>query len=115
MRTIALEEHFKIREIIRANSSGAQEQAVKLFGSTGIYTMGEEGEVPAGVLDLGAKRIAAMDAGGIDMQVLSLNQPATENLEPELAVRLARDANERIAAAVRAHPDRFACFATLRP
>ena len=89
MKTIAIEEHFKIPAIIEANSGGAQEKAFKLFGSTGIYSTGEDGEVPAGSLDIGTKRLAAMDAGGIDVQVLSLNQPATENLEPELAVKLA--------------------------
>jgi hypothetical protein len=85
MKTSAIEEHFKIPAIIVANSGGAQEKA----GSTGIYSTGEDGEVPAGSLDIGTKRLAAMDAGGIDVQVLSLNQPATENLEPELAVKLA--------------------------
>lgn len=113
MKTIAIEEHFKIPAIIEANSGGAQEKAFKLFGSTGIYSTGEDGEVPAGSLDIGLKRLAAMDTSGIDVQVLSLNQPATENLEPELAVKLAAMANDKIAAAVTAHPTRFGGFATL--
>jgi len=113
MKTIAIEEHFKIPAIIEANSGGAQEKAFKLFGSTGIYSTGEDGEVPAGSLDIGLKRLAAMDASGIDVQVLSLNQPATENLEPELAVKLAAMANDKIAAAVTAHPTRLGGFATL--
>jgi uncharacterized protein len=70
MKTIAIEEHFKIPAIIEANSGGAQEKAFRLFGSTGIYSTGEDGEVPAGSLDIGLKRLAAMDAGGIDVQVL---------------------------------------------
>jgi uncharacterized protein len=113
MKTIAIEEHFKIPAIIEANSGGAQEKAFKLFGSTGIYSTGEDSEVSAGSLDIGLKRLAAMDADGIDVQVLSLNQPATENLEPELAVKLAAMANDKIAAAVTAHPTRFGGFATL--
>jgi uncharacterized protein len=113
MKTIAIEEHFKIPAINEANSGGAQEKAFKLFGSTGIYSTGEDGEVPAGSFDIGLKRLAAMDASGIDVQVLSLNQPATENLEPELAVKLAATANDKIAAAVTAHPTRFGGFATL--
>jgi uncharacterized protein len=60
MKTIAIEEHFKIPAIIEANSGGAQEKAFKLFGSTGIYSTGEDGEVPAGSLDIGLKRLAAM-------------------------------------------------------
>ena len=76
MKTIAIEEHFKIPAIIEANSSGAQEKAFKLFGSTGIYSTGEDGEVPAGSFDIGLKRLAAMDAGESMFRFcLSINPP----------------------------------------
>src|SRR5438045_7621345 len=54
-----------------------------------------------------------MDAAGIDMQVLSHGAPAVKRREAELAVRLARGANDRLAETVRSHPDRFAGFAML--
>ena len=41
-----------------------------------------------------------MDAAGIDMQVLSLNAPGNEQLEPAEAAALARDSNEFLADAV---------------
>jgi uncharacterized protein len=63
--------------------------------------------------DLGAGRIAAMDDAGIDVQVLSLTSPGVEQLGAAAAVPMARDANERAAAAVDEHPQRFAAFATL--
>src|SRR5216683_7073040 len=63
--------------------------------------------------DLGALRIAEMDAAGIDLQVISENNPATQNLDAETAVKLARESNDVLHEAVRAHPDRFAAFATL--
>ena len=63
--------------------------------------------------DVGDQRLADMDAGGIDVQVLSHGAPGTEQLEPEQAIRLAREANDYLAEAVAAHPDRFAAFATL--
>ncbi|MEP7030606.1 MAG: amidohydrolase family protein [Pseudolabrys sp.] len=63
--------------------------------------------------DLGAIRIAAMDEAGIDLQVISENNPAAQNLEPDVAVRLARASNDLLHEAVRAHPGRFAGFATL--
>lgn len=63
--------------------------------------------------DLGALRIAEMDAAGIDLQVISENNPATQNLEADTAVKLARESNDVLHQAVRAHPDRFAAFATL--
>ncbi|MBV9968582.1 MAG: amidohydrolase, partial [Xanthobacteraceae bacterium] len=64
--------------------------------------------------DVGAGRIAEMDAAGIDIQVLSHGAPSLQKLaDAELAVRLARAANDRLAETVRAHPDRFAAFAAL--
>jgi predicted TIM-barrel fold metal-dependent hydrolase len=63
--------------------------------------------------DMGELRIREMDEAGIDLQVMSETAPATQSLDPESAVRLARRSNDFLHAAVRAHPDRFAGFATL--
>jgi predicted TIM-barrel fold metal-dependent hydrolase len=64
--------------------------------------------------DVGQGRIAEMDAAGIDIQVLSHGAPSIQRIEDaELAVRLARGANDRLAETVAAHPDRFAAFAML--
>jgi predicted TIM-barrel fold metal-dependent hydrolase len=65
------------------------------------------------VSEVGAKRIAAMDAAGIDMQVLSLTSPGTEQLEAAEAIAVARDANDFVAAAIKEHPKRLAGFAAL--
>ena len=58
-------------------------------------------------------RLAAMDAAGIDMQVLSVVLPTPRMLPAETAVPLAAKANGELQAMVAAHPDRFAAFATL--
>ena len=63
--------------------------------------------------DLGALRIREMDHAGIDLQVISENNPATQNLDAETSVKLARASNDALYEAVRAHPDRLAGFATL--
>ncbi|MDC7787110.1 amidohydrolase family protein [Rhodoplanes sp. TEM] len=63
--------------------------------------------------DLGAARIAAMDAAGIDMQVLSHGAPSAQRLAAEVAVPLTRRVNDRLHAAMAAHPGRFAGFAAL--
>ncbi len=63
--------------------------------------------------DLGALRIREMDAAGIDPQVISENNPATQNLDADTSVTLARASNDALHEAVRAHPGRFAGFATL--
>ncbi|HEX3952121.1 MAG TPA: amidohydrolase family protein, partial [Stellaceae bacterium] len=66
------------------------------------------------LLDVAEGRLASMDAAGIDMQVLSHSAPSVQKLQDaELAVRLARGANDRLQEIVRAHPDRFAGFAAL--
>jgi predicted TIM-barrel fold metal-dependent hydrolase len=63
--------------------------------------------------DLGELRIREMDAAGIDLVVLSHGAPAVQKMEPALAVRLARVANDRLHDAIAAHPTRFAGFAML--
>ncbi len=63
--------------------------------------------------DLGELRIREMDEAGIDLQVISENNPAAQNLDAETAVKLARASNDALYEAVRRHPTRFAGFATL--
>jgi predicted TIM-barrel fold metal-dependent hydrolase len=101
MRVIALEEHFWTPEIAAAVSGRRHPDAAS--GSP----------LAADLADLGERRLAAMDAAGIDVQVISHTTPGVQSLDPDTAVPLARHANDRLAAAVREHPDRFAGFATL--
>jgi predicted TIM-barrel fold metal-dependent hydrolase len=54
-----------------------------------------------------------MDANGIDLQVISHTAEGIIPFPGDEGVRLAREANDQLAAAVTAHPDRFAGFATL--
>jgi len=54
-----------------------------------------------------------MNAAGIDVSILSVVTPATQALPAPEAVALARDANDEVTSAVRAHPARFRAFATL--
>ena len=62
---------------------------------------------------MGEGRLRAMDEAGVSLQVLSLAANGLDELDPDEATGLASDANDRIAEAVRAHPDRFAGFATV--
>jgi len=63
--------------------------------------------------DIGEKRIAEMDAAKIDMQVLSLTSPGTEQIAGADATALAREANDFLADAIKKNPTRFAGFAAL--
>jgi 5-carboxyvanillate decarboxylase len=67
------------------------------------------------IQDLGERRIADMDVTGIDMQILSLTCPGVQMFEPEEGVALAIAANDQLAAAIAAHPDRYAGLAAIAP
>ena len=54
-----------------------------------------------------------MDETGLDVQVLSLTAPGPHDLDPDDAVILQAESNDRLAEAVRSRPDRFQGFATL--
>ncbi len=57
-------------------------------------------------------RFRSMDAQRIDMEVLSIN-PFWYERDRDLAARIVRIQNEKLAELVAAHPDRFAAFASL--
>ncbi len=105
MRIIALEEHFILPREEQNLPPGAHRgnDREKLLGF----------DVIAELLDLGQRRLAAMDAAGIDMQVLSHNQPGCQALDATAAVPVAREVNDLLFETVRAHPDRFAGLAAL--
>ena len=54
-----------------------------------------------------------MDAAGIGVQVLSHNQPGCQALDAAAAVSVAREVNDLLFEAVKAHPRRFAGLAAL--
>lgn len=111
MRIIAHEEHF-IDADLAAASSPAMTRLGPHFAEA--YASGRglsASPARAPLADLGESRLAAMDAGGISMQVLSCLW--AQQAPADVAADLVSRANDRSAAAVRAHPDRFAAFAAL--
>jgi predicted TIM-barrel fold metal-dependent hydrolase len=102
MRIITLEEHITTPDIVKAAPMWRGDEAPPFMHA-----------IQSKLLDMGEGRIADMDASGIDMQVLSVAANAVDKLDSATANALARDANDRMAAAVRAHPARFAAFGTL--
>jgi predicted TIM-barrel fold metal-dependent hydrolase len=102
MKIIALEEHFQLAEV--------REAVARLLPNShqSFYTP------PTALLeDLGAGRLQAMDAMGVDVQVLSHTASGIPQIPASEAVALSRTINDQLAEVVRAHPDRFAGFATL--
>ncbi|MFE7083637.1 amidohydrolase family protein [Priestia megaterium] len=112
MKIITLEEHFTNPTI----SAAIQKAVDKLSPShRAAYSNKDITYSPsmAQMEDLSAGRIASMDANGIDVQVLSYSAPGTQLLPPTDAIPLIIDANDQLAEAIKAHPDRFAGFAML--
>jgi hypothetical protein len=101
MRTITLEEHFVTKSFLRATEVHGQSAPPQIAA------------LQPKLLDIGAGRIAAMDEASIDFQVLSLAAMGFDALDAANATPLARDINDELAGAVRAHPSRLGGFATL--
>lgn len=101
MRVIALEEHVgtpQLTAALKAAGMNPRETAPALAGKLN---------------DLGATRLADMDAAGIDMQVLSVAGDGLEKLDRNGGIAVARDINDMLANAIKAYPTRFAAFAVL--
>ncbi len=105
MRTITLEEHFTTPKFLEGPGRKRKEQAEKAGGRLA--------KVFAQLADVGAGRLAEMDAAGIDMQVLSLTSPGAEQSDAADAIALAKEANDFLADVVTKHPQRFAGLAVL--
>jgi 5-carboxyvanillate decarboxylase len=132
LRKIATEEAFTIpeiaaavRDVVRQGGSNLDLKLLRL-----IY---DAPTAPAGVspaaasrdalartflprlLDLGAGRLADMDANGVDVHLLSLTMPGVQMFDPATAAALARLSNDRLSETVRSHPTRFAGLAAFAP
>jgi predicted TIM-barrel fold metal-dependent hydrolase len=99
-RVITLEEHFTTPAFLRATSGFTPAPA-------------RSAALDAKLLNLGADRIAAMDEGGIDLQILSLAATGQESLAADQATALVREANDIAFAATEAYPRRLGCFTSL--
>ncbi|MBN9799018.1 amidohydrolase family protein [Pseudonocardia alni] len=107
MSIIAVEEHWTSPAL---DAALAALPAHRRDPSTALNDIGDH---LAQLHDLGAGRLAAMDAQGVDLQVLSVAPPSTGPLDPADAVALSRELNDTAAAAVADHPRRLRAMATL--
>lgn len=97
MKTIGLEEHFVTTDLLKQLP---QQAAMPR-------------DLHRRLVELDDHRLTAMDATGLDVQVLSLSTPGVQDLPPATASLLQGITNDLIADSVRAHPDRFQGFAAL--
>ncbi|GAA0602698.1 amidohydrolase family protein [Kutzneria viridogrisea] len=107
MPLIAIEEHWIMPDLtsaLRAMPEDVRDESL---------AFNEMGDHQQRLEDLGAGRIAAMDAQGIDVSILALTPPGTQPLPARDALRLSRAANDVAAEAVRSNPSRFRSLCTL--
>jgi 2,3-dihydroxybenzoate decarboxylase len=109
MKVITLEDHFTTP---RANALLPALDGARLHHKLGLNRLLGH-DVDAELLDLGKSRLAAMDGAGIDYQVVSLTAPGCQGYDAETSLAMARDANDRLFEAIKAHPDRLGGFAAL--
>ena len=105
MKLIAIEEHWIMPELTSALEAMLVPDESLFFNQMGDH--------PERLVDLGAGRIATMDAQGVDVSILALTPPGTQPLPPEDAVRLSRAANDVAAATVAGNRSRFRALSTL--
>ncbi|MFI7547985.1 amidohydrolase family protein [Actinoplanes sp. NPDC049599] len=67
-----------------------------------------------GLADLGQRRIGDMDAGGLDVQILSAHTPSVQNVPGQRGIDLAHRLNRQLVyGPIAKYPGRFKAFATL--
>ncbi len=120
MRRIAVEEAFVTQEIadqwkVIIDTDDGSEPGFKKMGETILADSPGTKLIHERLIDLGEGRIRDMDETGIDMHVISLTSPGVQVFPGDLAAELAKDANDQLAHAVRAHPSRFAGLAAIAP
>lgn len=98
MKVIALEEHMFPQDMLASAHLDLGLRA---------------GNKAAQLDEIGPGRLQVMNEAGVDVQVLSALGSIVQDLPPAQSVDLSRQLNDRLAATVAEHPDRFRAFASL--
>jgi 2,3-dihydroxybenzoate decarboxylase len=72
-------------------------------------------QLVARIQDLGAQRLADMDASGIARQLVFLTAPGVQVFDSSTATSLAREFNDQLTAFIEKYPDRYAGLAAIAP
>lgn len=109
MKIVALEEGYLVDSVLKylIPNNKSPHDSYDMRASASII-----GADPVqAYLDIGEGRIAVMDKGNIDMQVLSLSAP--QFTDRDFAIQVTTEANNKAFEAVKKYPTRFAAFASL--
>jgi predicted TIM-barrel fold metal-dependent hydrolase len=112
-KLIAVEEAWACPEWMEAMrklpAAGLEADEVKAF-----HVLSHIGDIHARLVDMDL-RLKTMDEQGVDMHVLSLTAPGVQSFAPDVALRLARFTNDRLASIVHQNPTRYAALASVPP
>jgi predicted TIM-barrel fold metal-dependent hydrolase len=109
MRIVALEEHYTFPRIVAGIAPGV----IARRGFPGPGFPWAQTIKRNELADLGAPRIADMDASGITVQVLSVAGPGADLVPGQAGIDLARAYNDALAEACVRYPTRYRGFAHL--
>ena len=109
MRIVAVEEHFTFPDLLaRIDPATLDRNGWPVPGTATFNAIN-----PPALADTGRERIAAMDAAGIRMQVLSVPGPGAEIVSGPESIAIAREFNDRMARLISAEPERYSALAHL--
>jgi len=112
-RLIAVEEAWAcpewMDEMRKLPATGLEADEVSAF-----HVLSHIGDIHARLVDMDL-RLKTMDEHGVDMHLLSLTAPGVQSFAPDLALRVARLTNDRLAKIVRDNPRRYAALASVPP
>jgi len=115
-KRIATEEAWAPAELLDTYRSMAASRSIDEPGFIALWSrLGARAQLSERLADIGERRIADMDASGIDLQILSLTSPGVQVFDAATATSLASSTNDQVAEAVRTHPTRFAALAAVAP
>ncbi|HKY80947.1 MAG TPA: amidohydrolase family protein [Sphingobium sp.] len=118
-RCVATEEAFATPAILaetqRLVDSGEVERGFGELAKSMFSSGPGAKQVQARLSDLGAGRLAQMDADGVDLALIAIFAPGVQIFEASKAAGLTSKANDILAEAVRAHPDRYAGLTAVAP
>jgi 5-carboxyvanillate decarboxylase len=120
-RRIATEEAFATADLLRRWREVLARKSIDDIGFNSMwgFYLGSTSPRATGIIErlqwLDERRIADMDATGIDMQVLALTSPGAHIFDAATGTEVARASNDELAAAVKKFPDRLAGMVAIAP
>lgn len=116
LRRIAVEETFSIPEIVAAMEKELTIHPEKDLGTVNAMKVNPNIDlVKEHMVDLDNHRLMEMDKAGVDVALLALWSPGVQIFEKQQAIELAELANDRLADAIKRHPDRYGGLVTIAP